>query len=64
MSLLKRLNAENATPSAPVAPTRSGGASSGGTSGIGTGELFARPATPPGSPSSLAGRSSGWPNSV
>jgi len=47
MSLLKRLNAENVSPSAPVAPTRPGGASSTGTSGIGTGELFARPTAAP-----------------
>src|SRR5215204_2404008 len=47
MSLLKRLNAENVSPSAPVAPTRPGGTSSTGTSGIGTGELFARPTAAP-----------------
>src|SRR5215211_838316 len=47
MSLLKRLNAENASPTAPVAPTRPGGTSSVGTSGFGTGELFARPTAAP-----------------
>jgi pilus assembly protein CpaF len=47
MSLLKRLNAENASVSAPVAPARPGGASGSGTSSIGTGELFARQTAPP-----------------